>query len=122
MADKTTTYSDEGLQPQGTADDRPAFQPLSLSIDWELYASYLEASDLSDDEKRECIEALWKIVVSFVDLGFGIAPVQVACEQNQNSTLRLPTDLLSSGKSNPNTTSETHADETPSHSAEREES
>ena len=50
----------------------------TLSIDWDLYEEYLEESDMSDDEKRELIETLWNIVVSFVDLGFGIDSVQRA--------------------------------------------
>ncbi len=57
----------------------------ALSIDWELYGTYLEDSDLSEAQKREFIETLWSIVVSFVDLGFGIHPLQQAlpdgCEQ-----------------------------------------
>lgn len=44
----------------------------SLSIDWDLYAEYLNDCDLSDDQKQELIETLWHIVVSFVDLGFGV--------------------------------------------------
>ena len=50
-----------------------------LKVDWELYGEYLEASDLSDAEKREFIETLWSIVVSFVDLGFGLHPTQQTC-------------------------------------------
>jgi len=45
----------------------------TLSIDWELYAELLSESDLTDEEKREFIETLWSLVVSFVDLGFGIS-------------------------------------------------
>jgi hypothetical protein len=64
--------------------------PPTLTIDWELYGQYLEDSDLSDAEKRQFLEALWSIVVSFVDLGFGVHPVQQAtgdscensCEQD----------------------------------------
>lgn len=60
--------------------------PPRLTIDWDLYGRYLEDSDLSDAEKRQSLEALWSIVVSFVDLGFGIHPVQLAtgnsCEQS----------------------------------------
>lgn len=44
-----------------------------LTIDWELYAELLEDSDLADSEKREFIEMLWSLVVSFVDLGFEIS-------------------------------------------------
>ncbi len=58
-------------------------RPMSLTIDWDLYGHYLEDSDLSDDQKRELIQTLWNIVVGFVDLGFGIHPVQQACEQKE---------------------------------------
>ncbi len=59
--------------------------PPTLTIDWELYGKHLEESDLSDAEKREFLETIWSIVVSAVDLGFGVHPVQQAtgniCEQ-----------------------------------------
>ncbi len=65
----------------------PAAIP-TLTIDWELYGEYLEEFDLSDAEQRELIEALWSIVVSFVDLGFNIHPAQLAtkdcCERNDS--------------------------------------
>lgn len=50
--------------------------PPTLTIDWELYGKHLDESDLSDAEKREFLETLWSIVVSFVDLGFGVHPLQ----------------------------------------------
>jgi len=59
----------------------PKNNPLTLSVDWELYADALENSDLTDDEKREFIETLWGIIVAFVDLGFGIHPLQQALEE-----------------------------------------
>lgn len=59
--------------------------PPTLTIDWETYSKYLDESDLSDGEKREFLETIWAIVVSAVDLGFGVHPVQQAagniCEQ-----------------------------------------
>jgi len=68
------------------ASDEARRNPPTLTIDWDLYGQYLEDSDLSDAEKREFIEVLWSIVVSFVDLGIGIHPAQLAtkdaCEQN----------------------------------------
>jgi hypothetical protein len=70
--------------------------PPTLTIDWELYASYLEESDLDDDQKREFIETLWSIVVSFVDLGFGIDPTQQVCGKNSNDGIFLPADVISS--------------------------
>ena len=59
-----------------------------FTIDWDLYASYLEGSDLSDKEKRDFIETLWSIVTSFVDLGFSVHPTQQTlaneCGKNSN--------------------------------------
>jgi len=59
--------------------------PPTLTIDWETYGKYLDDSDLSDAEKREFLQTIWAIVVSAVDLGFGVHPVQQAagdiCEQ-----------------------------------------
>ena len=59
--------------------------PPTLTIDWELYGKYLDESDLSDVEKRKFLETIWAMVVSAIDLGFGVHPVQQAagniCEQ-----------------------------------------
>ncbi|SCZ34169.1 hypothetical protein SAMN03080610_01648 [Afifella marina DSM 2698] len=68
-----------------------------LSVDWQLYADALDKSDLTDDEKREFIETLWYIVVSFVDLGFGIDSVSHAIDSQSRSepcaqVLRLEKD------------------------------
>lgn len=64
-------------------------KPLALFIDWELYGKYLEDSDMNDAEKREFLEALWIMVVCFVDLGLGIHPIQLVmrdcCEQDQQN-------------------------------------
>ncbi|MCV6547729.1 MAG: hypothetical protein OIF56_10685, partial [Cohaesibacter sp.] len=38
-----------------------------------LYGHHLDESDLSDAEKREFIETLWYLMVSFVDLGFEVS-------------------------------------------------
>ena len=50
----------------------------ALTIDYALYEQYLDDSDLSEAQKREFIETLWNIIVSFVDLGFGVHPLQQA--------------------------------------------
>ncbi len=57
----------------------PETAPPSLTIDWDAYLPLFEDETISDDDKRELIDALWSIVVSFVDLGFGVHPVQQAC-------------------------------------------
>ncbi len=104
---KDAKQKNEGKAPLVGAD---GMQYPSLSIDWEVYASYLDESDMSDDQKREFIETLWNIVVAFVDLGFGIHPVQQACEQNGKSDLNLTADLLSSLKDIPDNQTQYPAD------------
>ena len=47
-----------------------------LTVDVEAYQAFLDTSDLSDEQKEEFLLALWSIVVSFVDIGFGIHPLQ----------------------------------------------
>ncbi len=60
----------------------PETAPPGLEIDWDAYLPFFEDEDISEADKRELIEALWSIVVSFVDLGFGVHPVQQACGQD----------------------------------------
>lgn len=72
----------------------------TLSIDWDLYGSMLDESDLTDEQKRELIESLWAIVLTFVDLGFGIHPLQQACGEDQENLTQALTDLVSSSHTN----------------------
>ncbi len=52
-----------------------------LSIDLDRYQSYLDDANVSESDKRLFIEALWTVVVSFVDLGFGVEPLEKNCGQ-----------------------------------------
>lgn len=69
------------LQPADLSAALPVPQkPPVLTLDVSLYEDFFENSDLTDQQKREFLEALWSIIVGFVDLGFGIHPVQLALE------------------------------------------
>ena len=57
----------------------PAPRPV-ITLDVSLCESYLADSGMSEDQKRKFLETLWSIIVGFVDLGFGIHPVQQALE------------------------------------------
>lgn len=57
----------------------PETAPPTLTIDWDAYLPFFEDDDISEEDKHQLIEALWSIAVSFVDLGFGIHPVQQVC-------------------------------------------
>lgn len=49
----------------------PAFDP-------DKYRIYLENSELTEDQQREYLEILWSIMMTFVELGFGLDSVQQA--------------------------------------------
>ena len=53
-----------------------------LELDVAFYQELFDDPDLSEAEKEQIITALWSIVVAFVELGFGVHPVQQACGQN----------------------------------------
>lgn len=50
-----------------------------LQIDTSKYQALFDDADLSDDQKEEIILELWKIIIPFVDLGFQVSPLELAC-------------------------------------------
>ncbi len=52
-----------------------------LQMDVEHYERMLENSDLTPDQRQDLLEALWSMIVIFVDLGFCVEPVAHSCEQ-----------------------------------------
>ena len=72
----------------------PETAPPTLTIDWDAYLPFFEHEDISEAEKHELIEALWSIVVSFVDLGFGIHPIQQACGKDISLAELSASDVL----------------------------
>lgn len=69
MSDILATPEDTQIQPNAHAP--LAFEP-------QTYRHFLDNTDWTDAQKDEFISALWKIIVGFVDLGFGMHPVQQA--------------------------------------------
>ncbi|MCG7493896.1 hypothetical protein [Thalassobius sp. Cn5-15] len=49
-----------------------------LEIDVERYQGYLDENNLSDEQRKDFVQALWTVIVAFVDLGYGVHPVQAA--------------------------------------------
>lgn len=47
-----------------------------LEVDVEHYQTYLDDNDLSKEQKTDLVNALWTVIVAFVDLGYGVHPVQ----------------------------------------------
>lgn len=53
----------------------------TIAVDYDRYLHYLDDCGLDETKKREFIDALWSIIISFVDLGFGVHPLQQVIEQ-----------------------------------------
>ena len=51
-----------------------------LTIDYAHYDRYLEESGLSEEEKRQFLDAMWSIIVEFVAMGFAVHPAQATQE------------------------------------------
>lgn len=58
----------------------PAAGFAPLTFDVEAYLPGIAEVDFTEAQGRELLGALWAIMVSFVDLGLGIAPVRHARE------------------------------------------
>ncbi|QAX31059.1 hypothetical protein [Leisingera sp. NJS204] len=71
---------DEGQDVRFTLD--AAAKP-SLEIDTAKYQAYLDDPSLTNAQKEEIMQALWSIIVAFVDLGFGVHPAQEVCGKHQ---------------------------------------
>lgn len=52
---------------------------LAIQFDAQEFAHFLDESDLTHEQKLEYIRTVWSIVLQFIDLGFGIHPLQQAC-------------------------------------------
>lgn len=53
-----------------------------LTVDVQKYQALLDEPGLSEEQKEEFLQALWSIVVTFVELGFGVHPLQEVCGQD----------------------------------------
>ena len=50
-----------------------------IEVDVERYQHLLDNPDLTEEQKAQMLEALWSIIVNFVELGWGVHPMQKAC-------------------------------------------
>jgi len=73
----------------------------SIHIEWERYEAYLEDGDMSEEDKRVFIETLWNIMLTFVDLGFGLDPTSRVCEKETKIIHVNDTDMIRSDNSRP---------------------
>jgi len=85
---------DERQEITNKSGDVPSINsPLgNIEIDYDLLGKELEGSNLSEDEKKEFIDCICWIMLSFVDLGFGIDPNQQALQagNSKRTSTSLP--------------------------------
>jgi len=59
-----------------------------VTVDVEKYQSLIDDPTLTQVQKEEFLQALWSIMVSFVELGFGVHPLQEVCGQDSGKSSR----------------------------------
>lgn len=67
----------------------------SIQIDFEYFSTFLEDTNLTDDEKVELISSIAHIVMNFVSLGFDVHPLQQAGISGDEIEERLTSDITS---------------------------
>ena len=83
-------FSGEGNLPANTL--VPEFETAAapiFAVDVEKYRAWLDEADLTPAQEAEVLEALWSIVVMFVELGFGVHPLQEVYDEDQSDENRL---------------------------------
>ena len=63
--------------------DGPSSPAPALCFNPQDYRHFIEGSAWSDAQKDEFLEALWGILVGFVDLGFALHPIQHALDDTK---------------------------------------
>lgn len=68
-------------QPETTArkniEPRNHSQPGELLIDCERYQGLLDTAHLNEEDRIAFMQALWSVMTAFIDLGYGVSPVQL---------------------------------------------
>ena len=75
-------------EPRKPIHERDPTPPkLAIQFDAREFAHFLADVDATEAQKLEYIETLWTIVLQFIDMGFGIHPLQQACGQFDEAAL-----------------------------------
>lgn len=70
-----------------------------LAVDVRKYEALLDDPNLSEKQKEEFLRALWSVVVTFVELGFGVHPLQEVCGQDSGDSIPGAKDAFDQVKS-----------------------
>jgi hypothetical protein len=75
--------TDRVLNVPGEPSDEPGIGFPALVFDPAEYRQFVEDSDLSEAQQLELLEAVWVIIVGFIDVGFHIHPVQQSLDARE---------------------------------------
>ncbi|WP_353428868.1 hypothetical protein [Paracoccus denitrificans] len=53
----------------------------TIKVDVQKYQAWLDDPALSDQQREQILGSLWQMILCFVDLGFGVSPLEDACGQ-----------------------------------------
>jgi hypothetical protein len=65
-----------------------------ITVDVERYQSFLDDTDLTEPQKAEFLQALWQIITNFVELGFGVHPLQEVCGKDAGNGSQTAIDAF----------------------------
>ena len=74
---------DDGLDILvGPEDLRVKFEAAArriIKVDVARYQAYLDGTGMTDQQKKDFLQAMWLVMISFVELGFEVHPIQDVC-------------------------------------------
>ncbi|MDQ0314619.1 hypothetical protein [Amorphus orientalis] len=83
---KETNTGANHREPTKSAPAAQADRSRSIGIDVDYYQGVIDDPAIPEARKRELIEIIGSIVMSFIDLGFGVHPVQLARQDGEKPT------------------------------------
>jgi len=82
MTQQRITNDTEKIKQAISAPDKAGLNPMNdqpvITVDYEEFAHLIDNPDLSEDQRQEFLQAIWNIIVAFIDFGFDVHPVQLA--------------------------------------------
>ncbi|TYC51889.1 hypothetical protein FMN50_20225 [Rhodobacterales bacterium] len=94
MKDETKSGSFSVRESFAKAGDAKGEHSNVLQVDFEKYMHFLDDPSISDDQKQEFLETIWSILLQFVDLGFGIHPMQQVIEEFDLNIIEENEDMI----------------------------
>ena len=93
MRHQTTTNVTSTSSQSCTSDRVEGKQPPSLVIDNDAWQEFMDACDAPEHVKEEFICTLWALICEFIEIGYGIHPLQSLSHMSGDDVLLSPAIL-----------------------------